>query len=151
MRGFRREPDGSLTARIRSEEQNVLITLASQVSDLLDSPHAADPALRRLLPDAYRDDPESAAEFRRLTEDSLAERKRGNAQILIASLDGVESVRLDARQAQAWLRSLTDIRLTLAARLGIEHDGDTGDDPTLHGVYEWLGFVQGSLVEAVAR
>ena len=38
-------------------------------------PQDRDPALRRLLPDAHRGDPEVAAEFRRLTEQSLRQRK----------------------------------------------------------------------------
>ena len=45
-----------------------------------------DPALERLLPTAHRDDPEMAAEFRRLTEHGLRERKVANLAIAIAAL-----------------------------------------------------------------
>jgi hypothetical protein len=59
-------------------------------------------------------------------------------------------VKVDAQAAQAWIRTLTDIRLTVAARLGIETDGDLGsDDPVMLDLYDWLGFVQGSLVDCL--
>ena len=45
-----------------------------------------DPALERLLPTAHRDDPALAAEFRRLTEHGLRERKTGNLTSAIAAL-----------------------------------------------------------------
>ena len=52
------------------------------------------------------------------------------------------------------MRSLVDIRLIIASRLGIEHDGDEGhadtdDDIMMQDVYSWLGMVQGSLVDAL--
>ena len=45
-----------------------------------------DPALQRLLPDAHRDDPEVAAEFRRFTERSLREGKVDDAIVVLRSL-----------------------------------------------------------------
>lgn len=138
-----------------------------------------DPVLQRLLPDAYRDDDEAAGDFRRFTERSLRGRKSDNGRVVIDSLtraglsDQVEAaaagagpadatgveVELDADEAQAWLRALTDVRLALATRLGVEEGDDDywdalpADDPRayLHDVYDWLGFVQETLVAAVAR
>lgn len=108
-----------------------------------------DPALARLLPDAYRDDDDAAAEHRRLTERGLVERKRANAEAVIASL-GSREVVLDAAAVQSWLRTLTDLRLALAARLQIEEDGDDGlGDETMLTIYDWLGWLQGSLVDAI--
>jgi len=130
-----------------------------------------DPVLQRLLPDAYRDDPEDAAEFRRYTEQSLSAAKVGNAEALIGSLiDGglsfeeedMEStkqieVELDTDAVQAWLRALTDVRLSLAVRLGIEKDEDVmlvaaSEDEAIAAmgeIYDWLGYVQESLVAAL--
>jgi hypothetical protein len=165
VRAFRREKDGSLRARFGPQERDVLAALADQVAGLLTgrSSFPDDPALTRLLPDAYRGDADAAAEFRRFTEDSLASRKIRNALAMTESLErsaetdpaGQAEVALDAQAAQSWLRCLTDIRLTVAARLGIESDGDEGaeDDEglMLRDVYDWLGFVQGSLIEALER
>ena len=40
----------------------------------------------------------------------------------------------------------------IAARLGIVNDGDEGDaDSVMAEVYDWLGYVQGSLVEALDK
>ncbi len=64
---------------------------------------------------------------------------------------------LDPADVQAWLRSLTDIRLSIAVRLGIDSEADQlalaeGDDPavsTMVDVYDWLGYVQETLVGAL--
>lgn len=128
-----------------------------------------DPVLLRLFPTAYADDPEAAGEFRRYTETTLREAKERTAMTMISSLeegglppeledfDLVIDVELDAEEALAWLRGLTDLRLALAARLGVE-DGDEefwealdDEDPraATHDIYEWLGYLQETLVMAV--
>ena len=58
---------------------------------------------------------------------------------------------------QAWLRCLTDIRLAIGTRLEVaEGDDDRwdalpDDDPgkAMHDVYEWLGYVQETLVRSL--
>lgn len=109
----------------------------------------SDPALARLLPDAYRNDGEASSEHRRLTELGLVDRKISNAQLVVSSL-ATDPVELGPDAAQAWLRTLTDLRLTLAARLQIVDDGDdgTGDD-AMFSVYDWLGYLQGTLLNAI--
>jgi hypothetical protein len=108
-----------------------------------------DPALARLLPDAYRDDRQAASEHRQLTELSLVQRKVANAQAVIDSLEQAAAV-LDEAQVQSWLRSLTDLRLTIAARLQIETDDDQGiGDDAMLGIYDWLGYLQGMLIEVI--
>ncbi len=112
-----------------------------------------DPALARLLPDAYRGDTDAASEHRHLTERGLVDRKVANAQTVLASLQ-TDTVSLKPAAVQAWLRTLTDLRLTIAARLEIESDADRGrhetdSDRALQSVYEWLGYAQGTLVEAL--
>jgi hypothetical protein len=139
-----------------------------QVLDLASADPPSDPVLRRLFPDAYADDA-AAGDFRRYTERGLRESKRTNALVLLAGLDSAEQGRkevdraivVDRNDAQAWMRSLTDLRLALGTRLGIEQDGvdelddgdDDSDDPRRYvlGVYEWLGWLQDTLVHAVTR
>jgi hypothetical protein len=68
---------------------------------------------------------------------------------VIADVNIKESV-LDEAGVNSWLRTLTDLRLALAARLQIEDDGDEGlGDETMLTVYDWLGFLQGTLVETI--
>jgi hypothetical protein len=157
MKAFRRKGT-SFRAEFEPAEASMLVSLAEQVADLVGTRggNEDDPAVLRLLPDAYPDDPEASREFRRFTADGLAGRKVANAGVLAASVAeaaaaaSATKVTIDAQAAQAWLRALTDIRLTIAARLGIEQDEDPGaDDPVLHDLYDWLGFVQGSLVEVM--
>ena len=86
-----------------------------------------DPALARLLPDANREDPQVAAEFRRYTEGGLRARKRANARTAAAALAGAGPVLLGAEEAGALLTSLTDVRLVLAERLGLRTDEDAAE------------------------
>jgi len=167
--------DGAaVTCRFTTGESTALADLAQQLIDLLserapdtagsvlfaqlgiggESSGPLDPALARLLPDAYRGDVEAASEHRQLTERSLVERKIANARVVIASLDSAilerTELRLEPSEVQSWLRTLTDLRLALAARLQIADDGDNGigDDEALM-VYNWLGYLQGSMVEVI--
>ncbi|MFI0422132.1 DUF2017 domain-containing protein [Spongiactinospora sp. 9N601] len=114
-----------------------------------------DPVLARLFPSAYADE-EQAAEFRRYTEAALRDGKRADAR---AVLDSVASGRaeLSADQAQAWLRALNDVRLTLGTRLEITEEvheelaGMAEDDPRYpaYMMYDWLTYLQDSLVRAL--
>jgi len=130
-----------------------------------------DPVLALLFPTAYPDDEEAAAEFRRFTEGSLRD---GKAAAAITIIDGLEEaglppeltedglmidVELDEPTAETWMRSFTDLRLALATRLEIE-EGDEAywqslpdDDPRAqaHDIYEWVGYLQETLVEALTR
>jgi hypothetical protein len=129
-----------------------------------------DPVLARLFPTAYPGDEEAAAEFRRFTEGTLRDGKAAAAITIIDSLEeaglppelDVEGlmidVELDEPAAESWLRSFTDLRLALATRLGIE-EGDEAvwaalpdEDPRAqaHDIYEWVGYLQETLVEALS-
>jgi hypothetical protein len=128
-----------------------------------------DPVLARLFPAAYREDEDAAGEFRRYTETDLRSGKAGNAGLLIDALEEaglpgeVEEaglfidVELSPEEAMAWLKCFTDMRLALATRLGIEDDDEgyweslPDDDPRshVHDIYDWLGFLQETLVRAL--
>ncbi|MDQ1486271.1 MAG: hypothetical protein QOJ62_1964 [Actinomycetota bacterium] len=120
-----------------------------------------DPALRRLLPDAYSEDPEAAAEFRRYTDAGLREGMLADSAVVGAMLDGIPAggkLDPDDDQAQAWLRVVTHLRLVLASRLGIvtaadqdELDGVDEDDPrtATFAVYSWLGAVLSEVLDGM--
>jgi hypothetical protein len=112
-----------------------------------------DPVLARLLPAGYRDDAESAEEFRRLTESALRQQKRRSAARLLADLpgEGGGEVRLDAETTECWLTALNDVRLALGTRLDLtedmpEPDQDDPDAPA-YVVYVWLTQLQDVLVQ----
>jgi hypothetical protein len=129
-----------------------------------------DPVLARLFPTAYPDDEEAAAEFRRFTEGSLRDNKATRASAIIDDLeeaglppeltrDGMMiDIELDQAGAESWLRSFTDLRLALATRLEVEADDDErwaalpDEDPRsqAHDIYQWVGYLQETLVEALS-
>jgi hypothetical protein len=118
-----------------------------------------DPVLARLLPDAYRDDPEASGEFRRYTEQDLRSGKVAAAMTVLQTLPPSGGrVRLSQSDAGAWLRALNDVRLALSVRLGVTDDFDeqvedmSADDPrsAYVWVYQWLAFLQDSLVGALS-
>jgi len=179
-RRFERTRRG-VTARLDVEERELLDDLLAEVGVLLDDgtePDAdpleamvgisegartpEDPALARLLPDAAREDPEAAAEFRRFTERGLRQRKREALATARATLARPAPLVLDAAEAQAWLVALNDLRLVLAERLGLRTDSDAerllaeaeemaADDPRawMSAVYDFLTWLQETLVTAL--
>ena len=166
MRAFRREKDGSLSARFTVEERSVLVSLADQVAGLLAVRGSlpGDPVLTRLLPDAYRGDADAASEFRRFTEDSLAARKIQNAITVTESLERATAQRrLPDRRRWPWMRRRSSPGCAASRTSGSPwlpglessrmSDEGADDDETLmlRDVYDWLGFVQGSLIEALER
>lgn len=153
-------------ATIEPVEALLLTQLVGQIGALLESTEEITPdaprdaALLRLLPDAYPDDIEASAEFRRFTAEHLAEKKVRNAHVVAHDVQAAAAsatpteLSLDGASVQSWLRSLTDVRLVLASRLGIETDdderaADSDEELMLGDVYDWLGWVQGSLVYAL--
>ncbi|KAA1418871.1 DUF2017 domain-containing protein [Nocardioides humilatus] len=129
-----------------------------------------DPVLARLFPDAYgADEVDAAAEFRRFTESTLRDGKSRAAATIIDTLEeaGLPTepteeeltidVEMDGPTAEVWMRALTDLRLALGTRLEVE-EGDEDywyslpdDDPRgqAHHIYEWLGYLQETLIHAL--
>jgi hypothetical protein len=176
-----RTAGGGLTARFAPIEIELLRLATSQLVELLSGANensdlaASDPAIRRLLPDAYSDDPEAADEFRRFTASGLLDKKIENASLVRDALDRVQGVDdvlpehtassdpddteshevvvIDGEAVLSWLRTLTDLRLTLAERLQMAPDGEValeGEEAEFLGdLYDWLGMVQESFIYAI--
>ncbi len=152
MRGFSRRR-GMYVARLDEDERQVVAALVADVAELLGAgrleagdappppaadgsprmrseplPPPEDPAVRRLLPDASRDDAEVAQEFRRLTEDDLRATKVERLRVLWHALtvpaEGwrADSLVIAPADAQGVAATLTDLRLVLAERLDIRTD-----------------------------
>lgn len=160
-------------------EVGLLASLAAQVADFVApaadvdplvalvgiDPTAAppeDPALRRLLPDAYADDDEASARFRQFTERDLRERKRAAALAVLQEVTHVDAdtggtVAFDGAEVDSWLGFLNDARLTLGARLGVTEDnheelaGLAEEDPRsgMYAVYDWLTYLQDATVRGL--
>ncbi|MEU8619227.1 DUF2017 domain-containing protein [Streptomyces sp. NPDC048623] len=188
---FEALPGGGAAVALDEVEISILRSLAVQLMELIgpgDEPAEdadplaalfaegpseppADPALRRLFPDAYGDDTDelrqAAADFRRFTENDLRARKREDAHTVVRSLDALSTdaagegggiLKLTADESRAWLGALNDLRLTIGTRLDVTDDEESeelyrlpDDDPRKPMVmaYLWLGALQESLVETL--
>lgn len=149
-------------------EADHLADLVGQFSELLAESRddATDPAITRLVPEAYPDDPEASLEFRRATESDLLGRRAQDAGRVLhdlghAGIDGSETpepsedesarpvdIALDDEGVRAWMRTLTALRLVIASRLGIDTEDDRDDDDPRFGVYDWLGYRLEGLIQA---
>jgi len=190
MRAFKVR-HGDYVARVGRDERDVLASLLADVAELLGGvrleelapaevealvagddgaprlrtspvPAPDDPAVRRLLPDASRDDAEVSAEFRRLTEDDLRARKLARLARLWSDLSDPAAddvLRIPPARAPEVAATLTDVRLVVAERLGVTTDEDAerlyeeaaapGADAARHylvSVYAALTWLQESLV-----
>jgi len=151
MRAFT-EKHGAFVARLDATEREVVAALVADVAQLLGAPRfeeagptvapdvplvraerippPQDPAVRRLLPDASQDDPEVAAEFRRLTEDDLRARKVARLgamwTLLTTPGDGrrQDLLTVTPQDAPELAAAITDLRLVLAERLDVRSDQD---------------------------
>lgn len=120
------EPDGGAGGRADRGVDDEFEAIVSRLGG--EAPVPDDPVLRRLLPDATLEDPEEAAEFRRLAGAGVRDAK-------VAAIDSVlEDLALLRRQdggvvvaperAQAWLTALNDCRLALGTLLALGEDDD---------------------------
>ena len=144
-----------------------LAGLVTQFAELMEdaASSAGDPAIARLVPDAYADDDAASEDFREMTERDLLERRRQDAGEVLGSLSEASALpedadpgdevlmelvelRLDPELLRAWLRCLAAIRLVLATRLDIRSEEDHDVDDPRFGIYEWLGYRLDGLVQA---
>jgi Domain of unknown function (DUF2017) len=145
-----RIPGGRFRLRLTPEERDLLRSLPGQLRDLLPTD---DPALRRLRPPAYRDDPEREAEYRRMVGDDLLRQRLATLEVMQSTIDADT---LDEDQLAAWLGTLNDLRLVLGTRLEVTEElyeeGMPDDDPRApaFGLYRYLGWLEEHLVAALA-
>lgn len=161
--------DRLVVLEISRMEAGYLAGLVTQFVELLDATNTdaagPDPAVARLFPDAYPDDPDASREFRQITESDLLARRDADARTLLASLEthgplpepdaaddddltDMLTVALGPAALQSWLRTLAALRLVLATRLGIHSEDDHDESDPRFGIYDWLGFRLDGLVRA---
>lgn len=174
--GFQRTATGRIVLRADSVERGLLTSVARQVIDLIKpedmpqdtDPLAAelgwtegdvgpsdDPAVARMLPNAYADEQESA-DFRRFTERDLRHTKVQHAETVLSEIER-SGDKITVGSPDSWLGTLNDARLAIGTRIQIADDNHEElanlpqDDPRtgLFHVYDWLTFLQESLVRCL--
>jgi hypothetical protein len=155
--------DGEPEAYLQPETDDPFELWAQDLASDPDQPETyEDPVLQRLFPDAYPHDARASSDFRRFTERELKAAKLTDAQVVLdrlAATDlGAVELRIPPAEVQAWLRTLTSVRIAVATRLGIT-DAESAaeladlpdDDPRafMASVYDWLGFAQETMLSAL--
>lgn len=140
-----------------------LARLVDEFIDLLGSADAEDPAIARLTPNAYPDDADAASVFTNSTRTDLLDRRLRDAQAVRVDLRCFDpNVDLPSEKAalaprtvtiandnvDAWLRTLTALRLVIATRLGVSTEADLDPNDDRFDVYDWLGYRLELIIEA---
>lgn len=171
-RAFHIGRDGLLVAHLEPDERDLLIFLLDELAELVvpdgaddtaadffehlqaqwdASPgqRSHDPAVSRLFPDAFPDDEQASADFRRFTEQNL----RSTRSLRVGELRDIvksDALELTVQQGHDALQVLTDLRLVLGTRLDVRDDTPRPPSQGIAGdVYDWLTWLQESLVQAM--
>jgi hypothetical protein len=144
---------GGVRVRIQGEEAELVRRLLTELQTLLDAEiPREDPVVARIFPDAY-DEEEDRRSYRELVEDDLRKHKLNALRVV---RDTLGDALLASEQVEAWLTTLTDLRLAIGTRLEVDEetmskelDPNDPDTPAL-AVLHWLGFLQEKIVEAAS-
>ncbi len=150
QRRIRRTPEGGFELRIPRQEREILAGLPSRLRDLLGSD---DPAVGRLFPPAYEDDPARQADYEALVRGDLTAQRLRSLEIMEETL---RADRLDEEQLTAWLGAVNDLRLVLGTKLDVEEDmdpddiSDTDEQAPAYALYYYLGWLEEQIVAELA-
>jgi hypothetical protein len=153
----RRVAGGRYRLDLGDTERQIIGSLAGELATATaDGVDFADPAYARLYPSIRPDDPEADARLGAIVRPDLEEGRRKQLAAVAATL---EAETLDEGQLAAWLAVCNDLRLVIAARLGVI-DGDDDDVPVPADpddpdawplvVYHFLGWLVGEIVDTLA-
>jgi hypothetical protein len=147
----KRTRGGRFELALPDAERQLLGNLATQLTELLEAT-TDDPAVRRLFPTAYHEDPERDREYQQLVRDELLERRLANLATLRTTAAGATG--LDEAELTGWLQAINDLRLVLGTRLDVSEEPVELDpaDPEASGyvIYDYLGFLLSEIVDALA-
>jgi Domain of unknown function (DUF2017) len=161
---FRRKKN-RLVLTLDPAEVEVLRDLAAQLESLFAGgvpERGGDPTRDRLFPRAYLDptEDEAEAEWQSAVHEDLVRQKSAAVGALVDSLDagiggadGTLELALELASVEQWIAALNDVRLALGVVLEVtEGAGEVVVDPEDprapgFGLYDWLTWLQGSLVE----
>jgi hypothetical protein len=145
-----RTPEGDFELRFPTHEREILSALPSRLRELLGSD---DPAVGRLFPPAYEDDPVRQTDYENLVRGDLTAQRLRSLEIMEETL---RSDRLDEEQVGAWLGALNDLRLVLGTKLDVDEDmdpddiSDTDEQAPAYALYYYLGWLEEQIVAELA-
>jgi len=147
---FERTPEG-VRVRLPAGTGEALRQLLPQLREVLEGGDASsDPALARVFPAAYPEDPLRSLEFETVVGPELLRGRLDAIRAMDASLDAEI---LDDDRLLAWHATLNGLRLVLGTRLGITEDTTEDDlseeDRPAFELYRDLSWLEGWLVEVL--
>jgi hypothetical protein len=149
---FHKEGD-RFVVHLSQGARGLLVELCQRSRALLEAEDpSSDPAVARLFPPAYQDDPLRNLEF----ETNLGAAPRTGK---LAALDTVErtarATALTEDELLAWVGVVNDLRLVLGTRIDITEEATDEDFPTddprhdSYRVYQFLGYLLQEMLEAM--
>jgi len=157
MPEFRPISGGGVRLLLDADEARVLRGLAEELRSVLQGAGPADdPVVERLFPAAYEDPFEEEA-YRDMVAGDLEQEKIAGLDAVAAALgdDRDADVALGSDDVTSWLATLTDLRLALGTRLGVDEErmgaevDPSSADAAAMTVLHWLGWVQEGIIHAL--
>lgn len=140
--------DDGLAINVGSEEQAFLKNVVGELRDLVMS--ESDPSLRRLNPPARPDDEDAEVGYRELVDNALLE---GRLSAIETVEQGLQSSQIKPDDYGAWMQTINNLRLVIGEHLEITNERTpplkTEGDIERWSIYEYLGYVLQSLIEAL--
>ncbi len=134
---IRRGRGGAVVVELPEAVRLFVRGTAEAYRDLLRSEEAADdPAVARLSPTAYVDDPLRDIAYDERRAETL---EQGRFEAIETVLRTADAERLTDEEADAWMRTCNDVRLVLGTRLAVTEEStpeDFGSDPVTSGTFE---------------
>jgi uncharacterized protein DUF2017 len=150
---FKRTRRGDFEVRLEPKERDILRGLPDQLRSLIENEDpTSDPAMARLYPPAYEDDPIRNLEFERIAGGDLTAQRLSSIGAMEGSID---ADRVTEGQLLSWLGVLNDLRLVLGTRLEVTEetteDDFAADDPrsSTFALYAYLTWLVDSIVRAL--
>jgi hypothetical protein len=151
---IKRTRRGDFELRLQASERDILRALPDQLRALIENEDpTSDPAMARLYPPAYEDDPIRNLEFERIVGDDLTSQRLASIAAMESSID---ADRLTEDQVLSWLGVLNDLRLVLGTRLEITeettHEDFAADDPLAQSfaLYAYLTWLVDAIVSSLS-
>ena len=154
MAPFFEKKGDRFSVRLGKHERNLLVELVRQSRTLLETEDpSSDPAVARLFPAAYRDDPLRNLEY----ETSLGGAPRSGKLQALDTVERTANARaLSEEDFLTWLGVVNDLRLVLGTRIEVteestEEDFAAGGPRDAYHVYQFLGWVQQEMLFALGE
>ena len=143
---------GGFLVRLTTSEREAIRGVPGMLRDLLRGGDPADPALQRLFPPAFVDDPERSAEFAHMVHDDLLAQRMAAVDTMERTID---ADRLSEDEVAAWLAAINDVRLMLGVRLDVNEAStpldfeDDDERAASYAVYAFLSWLEEDIVAAL--